>query len=286
MGFANGTDVGGRFAVAEIFFFAGGLGVELFGFFDLFFFDENSGAQFERHDRKVADERLCVLASGMIIYFFLVVVVFLFFFFGGVFIFHAFGDAPELRVETARGIFGLRDVVRFERLHAGCEISERFREKREIGERGRRSGSGLQHFDDARPIGGAQTRREGGDRCERWSRATTGCRAWRRFAAGVFEFGGELRGVGEAAFFHEAGDRVHEVVDVIPIVIDADVLGLHVGLVGDGRGGERFVGGGVIAGAIEDVAGHVDHMAGRGSEAAENFGAVLRLFGLGAASTA
>ena len=50
--------------------------------------------------------------------------------------------------------------------------------------------------------------------------------------------------------------------DVVPVVIDADVLGLHVGFVGDGGGGERFVGGGVLAHAIEDVAGHVHHVAG------------------------
>ena len=36
-------------------------------------------------------------------------------------------------------------------------------------------------------------------------------------------------------------------------------------------------GAGVIAGAIEDVAGHVDHVAGGGSEAAEDFGAVQGL---------
>ena len=84
--------------------FLGGLGVELFGCIDLFFLDENSGAQFERHDRQVVDEgfRGGVGHDHLLL---LVVVVFLFFFFGGVFVFHAFGDAPELGVEETRRVF-------------------------------------------------------------------------------------------------------------------------------------------------------------------------------------
>src|SRR5277367_2975845 len=91
---------------------------------------------------------------------------------------------------------------------------------------------------------------------------------------------GKSGGFGPLVVFDQICDGVHEVGDVVPIVVDVDVLGLHIVLVGEDGGGEGFFGASVITSAIENVAGHVDHVAGSGGEAAKDFGAVDGLLGM------
>ena len=67
---------------------------------------------------------------------------------------------------------------------------------------------------------------------------------------------------------------------VVPGVVDGNVLGVHVGFVDLSGGGEPVLGFGVVAGAVEDVAGHVDHVAGAGREGGELFGGVDGALGM------
>src|ERR1700691_2469254 len=64
---------------------------------------------------------------------------------------------------------------------------------------------------------------------------------------------------------------------VVPIVVDLNMLCPHVLLVRFHGGGKGLFRAGVVAGAIEDVAGHVDHVSRGWRETAEDFGAVKSL---------
>ena len=172
----------------------------------------------------------------------------------------------------------MRQGMIVESLHPFGKATQLALEELEVGERVGRI-AGLQEFRGRFPIGGAEgygkARIEAGDGVA----GRPGIERVFELAAGIAKFDGESGGFFELAGFEKIGDGVHEVVDVVPIVIDIDVLQLHVVFVGFNAGGEGIFGAGVIAGAIEDVAGHVDHVAGGGSEASEDFGAVESLLG-------
>ncbi len=95
--------------------------------------------------------------------------------------------------------------------------------------------------------------------------------------ASFAQFRREGGGLIQLPSFQEVCDGVHKIVDVVPVVVDSDMLRLHVLLIGMHGRGERFFRAGVVAGAIEDVARHVDHVAGGWSEATQDFGAVQSL---------
>ena len=55
-GFADGADVGGWLAIAEVVLGLCGLGEEVFGFGEVFLCGEDGGAEFERHDGEAGGE--------------------------------------------------------------------------------------------------------------------------------------------------------------------------------------------------------------------------------------
>ena len=68
--------------------------------------------------------------------------------------------------------------------------------------------------------------------------------------------------------------------DVVPVIVRGDVLGFHVGFVDGGGEVEGNLGAGVVTGPVEDVAWHVGHVAGVGSEIGQDVGGVQGLFGM------
>src|SRR5579871_3791536 len=101
-----------------------------------------------------------------------------------------------------------------------------------------------------------------------------------KLAVSVNEFGGKPGGLFELACFEKIRHGIHEVVDVIPIVVHVYILRLHVLLVGLGGGCKNLLRAGVIANSIEDMSRHVDHVAGSWSKFAKDFSAMERLVGM------
>ena len=84
------------------------------------------------------------------------------------------------------------------------------------------------------------------------------------------------------AFFGAVSDQVGDIVGVVPVIFLCYVLPVHVGAI-DVHGIEKDLSGAlVVADAIKDVSGHVDHVSGIWSERSEALGAWDCQFGMAA----
>ncbi len=119
---------------------------------------------------------------------------------------------------------------------------------------------GIDQLNHALPVRGAQS--DGQLRIEARNRIARrpGVERVLQMAAGLAKFGGNLCCLLQAPGLQQIGDGIHQVVDIVPVIIDRDVLLAHVAFVGQRGSIECSLGPRVITGTVKDVARHVDHM--------------------------
>ena len=91
---------------------------------------------------------------------------------------------------------------------------------------------GIHQLNHTRPIRGAQSDRQRRIEAGNGIARRPGVERVFQMPAGAAKFGGNLIRLLQLPRLQQIGDGIHQVVDVIPVIVDRDLLSMHVAFIG------------------------------------------------------